>query len=148
MNVEKATGPLLYQEVWRAYRALADHNQLRLRELELGGLTEFAVLECLFKDGPQPVNTIGRRVMLTSGSITAAVDRLEKHGWVRRAASSPDRRVVEVHLTPSGRKTAREASKRHGSAIDEICEELTATERNQLLQMLRRLSGRVEALQG
>jgi MarR family 2-MHQ and catechol resistance regulon transcriptional repressor len=53
--------------------------------LGLGG-SDFAVLEVLLHKGPEPVNIIGKKVLLTSGSITAAVDRLESRKLVRRTA--------------------------------------------------------------
>src|SRR5579863_4294696 len=49
------------------------------------GLSDFAVLEMLLHKGPQPVNRIGHKIFLTSGSITAAVNRLEARGLVRRS---------------------------------------------------------------
>jgi DNA-binding MarR family transcriptional regulator len=55
--------------------------------------SDFAVLEALLHKGPLPVNEIGKKVLLTSGSITVAVDRLETKGLVERRASGADRRV-------------------------------------------------------
>jgi MarR family transcriptional regulator, 2-MHQ and catechol-resistance regulon repressor len=52
------------------------------------GLSDFAVLEILLHKGPQPVNLIGKRIFLASGSITAAVDRLEKKRLVERSFPS------------------------------------------------------------
>ena len=64
--------------------------------------SDFAVLEVLLHKGPQSAGEIGRRVDLTSGSITTAIDRLEKRGLVARAAHASDRRARVVHLTPGG----------------------------------------------
>ena len=55
--------------------------------------SDFAVLEALLHNGPLPVNESGKEVLLTSGSITVAVDRLETKGLVERRASGADRRV-------------------------------------------------------
>ena len=75
------------------------------------GLSDFAVLEILLHKGPLPVNTIGRQVMLTSGSISTAIDRLEDKGLVRRQACPNDRRVTYVTLTPTGRTLIRRVFK-------------------------------------
>jgi len=48
------------------------------------------------------VNTIGAKIRLTSGSITAAVDRLERKGMVERRNDPADRRARIVHLTVPG----------------------------------------------
>src|SRR5207237_8220065 len=66
--------------------------------------SDFAVLEALLHKGPLPVNEIGKKVLLTSGSITVAVDRLETKGFVERRAHGTDRRARIVHLTKAGRK--------------------------------------------
>src|SRR5258708_26039380 len=69
--------------LWKAERAMEAVDRRSIEKLGLG-LSDFAVLEMLLHKGPQPVNTIGAKVLLTSGSITAAVDRLEARGLVRR----------------------------------------------------------------
>lgn len=46
------------------------------------------VLEALLHKGPLPVNALGEKVLLTSGSITTAVDRLERVVLSNGAATS------------------------------------------------------------
>jgi MarR family 2-MHQ and catechol resistance regulon transcriptional repressor len=60
------------------------------------------VLEVLLHKGPLPVNTIGAKVWLTPGSISVAIDRLEKRALVKRK-NIGDRRVRMVELTAKGR---------------------------------------------
>lgn len=80
------------------------------------GHSDFAVLEVLLHKGPQPVNVIGKKVLLTSASITAAVDRLESRKLVQRRADSKDRRSRIVQLTKTGRHLIERAFQKH--AID------------------------------
>jgi len=70
-------------DVWlvlmKAYHALAARVEESLNLSETGlGDSDFRVLEALLSKGPLPVNTIGPKVWLTPGSISVAVDRLEK----------------------------------------------------------------------
>jgi DNA-binding MarR family transcriptional regulator len=44
---------------------------------------------------------------LTSGAVTACLDRLERAGHIRRVRESADRRVVHVHYVPDARSAAR-----------------------------------------
>src|SRR6266571_5143988 len=71
-----ASGTHLWLVMMKAHRAL---QRLATRSIESSevGLSDFAVMEMLLHKGPQPVNEIGRRIELTSGAITTAVDRLE-----------------------------------------------------------------------
>ncbi|MFG2332809.1 MarR family winged helix-turn-helix transcriptional regulator [Streptomyces sp. NPDC048604] len=61
-------------------------------------------------DNPQPL-TPGRlreQLGLSSGAVTACLDRLEKAGHIRRSRESKDRRVVHVHYVESARAVARQ----------------------------------------
>src|SRR5262249_62103145 len=94
-NLESLTGGSgvhVFLVLWKAARAVEAYAEKSISELEICG-SDFAVLEALLHKGPLPVNEIGRKVLLTSGSITVAVDRLETKGLVERRASSTDRRA-------------------------------------------------------
>ncbi|MDX2111128.1 MAG: MarR family transcriptional regulator [Verrucomicrobiota bacterium] len=145
MQKDQPSGYQLYLLLWRAQKALTDWGYVRLGELELGSYSEYAILETLFKEGAQPVNTIGRKVMLTSGSITAALDRLEQRGWLKRKASPNDRRVVEVHLTPKGRKVSGDAVEAQELAMEKAIDSLSTTEKNTLRTTLGKLIAVAEA---
>src|SRR3954465_2277834 len=107
-----ATGIHLWLVLWKAYEAVRRHAVRHIRSLGLG-FSDFAVLEVLLHKGPTPVNTIGQRVFLTSGSITAAVDRLEQKGLVERCGHPSDRRARVVHLTDAGRALIEPAFAEH-----------------------------------
>src|SRR6266536_2801429 len=100
--VADVSGTHLWLVMMKAHRAL---HRLATRSIESSGvcLSDFAVLEMLLHKGPQPVNEIGRRIELTSGAITTAVDRLELRGLVTREAHETDRRARIVRLTPRGK---------------------------------------------
>src|SRR3981189_947757 len=97
-----STGVHLWLVLMKAYQAL---QQRAMHSIAGTGLcfSDFAVLETLLHKGPLPVNTIGAKVALTSGSPTAAIDRLEKKSLVRRASDATDRRTRIVHLTAKGK---------------------------------------------
>src|SRR5260370_18307660 len=96
------SGTHLWLGMMKAHRAL---ERLAIQSIEASevGLSDFAVLEMLLHKGPQPVNEIGRRIELTSGAITTAVDRLESRRLVAREAHPSDRRARIVRLTPAGK---------------------------------------------
>src|ERR1700720_2178126 len=98
--------------LWKAARAI-EQNAIRSVSASGLGRSDFAVLEVLLHKGPQPVNIIGKRVLLTSGSITAAVDRLESRKLLRRTADPRDRRSRIVQLTKTGRDLIERAFQKH-----------------------------------
>src|SRR5438477_8651798 len=97
------SGVHVFLVLWKAVNAVQAYAGKSISTLEMCG-SDFAVLEALLHKGPLPVNEIGKKVLLTSGSITVAVDRLETKGLVERRASDADRRARIVHLTKEGRK--------------------------------------------
>src|SRR2546427_3235504 len=107
-----ASGTHLWLVMMKARRTL---QRLATRSIESSevGLSDFGVMEMLLHKGPQPVNEIGRRIELTSGAITTAVDRLESRGLVTREAHPSDRRARIVRLTAAGQKEAAKAFAAH-----------------------------------
>ncbi|GAA4202374.1 MarR family transcriptional regulator [Streptosporangium oxazolinicum] len=66
-------------------------------------VTDFNCLAVLDKEGPLTPNDLSARIGLTrGGAITAAVDRLQKAGYVRRGRDDADRRRVLVELVREG----------------------------------------------
>jgi MarR family transcriptional regulator, 2-MHQ and catechol-resistance regulon repressor len=134
----KNSGIHLWLVLMKAHRALSRHA---MRSIEPSGLgfSDFAVLEVLLNKGPQKVNEIGRRVDLTSGSITTAIDRLEARGLVVRGLDDEDRRSRIVRLTPAGRARISEVFAQHSAALEAASEGLTRAERKSLIALLKKL---------
>jgi MarR family 2-MHQ and catechol resistance regulon transcriptional repressor len=132
------TGLHLWLILWKAYRALEQHALDSITGLGLG-LSDFAALEVLLHKGPQPVNTIGKKILLTSGSVTTTIDRLEAKNLVRRASSAQDQRVRLVQLTPAGKKLISCAFAQHRKDMEQAAAALSPTERRQLTRLLKKL---------
>lgn len=122
------------------------YDQASIRQAGFASLSDFAVLEVLLHKGPLPVNTIGEKVMLTSGSITTAVQRLEKKGLVQRERSTTDARVVEVCLTESGRSLIESAFAEHAIELERLFECLDASERTAFADLMRKVGQRASSL--
>jgi DNA-binding MarR family transcriptional regulator len=81
---------------WDRYRESVA-NQLAV------GTSEVVALGYLFQEGPLTPREIGLRLILTSGSVTALLDRLENSGFVARSQHPDDRRSLLATVTPAGR---------------------------------------------
>jgi MarR family 2-MHQ and catechol resistance regulon transcriptional repressor len=124
--------------LWKAHKAVEAVDRASITATGLC-LTDFAVLEILLHKGPMPVNVIGQKVLLTSGSITSAVNRLERRGWVRRHRDASDRRVFLVELTEGGRSLIRRAFNDHDRNLEAAVTALDSTERDELIRLLKKL---------
>src|ERR1700745_96231 len=98
---EDFSGVHVWLVFMKAFQALFAHAAGSVKRTKLGD-SDCRVLEVLLHKGPLPVNTIGPKVWLTPGSISVAIDRLEKKELVKRR-NTDDRRVRLVELTPKGR---------------------------------------------
>lgn len=134
----KASGAHLWLLLAKAGKAVAAQAR---RSIETTGLclSDFGVLETLLHKGPQPVSALGKKVLLSSGSITSAVDRLERGGLVVRAALFTDRRARIVHLTRRGSTLIRKLFAEHERDLERVFSSLATPERHALAQLLRKL---------
>jgi MarR family 2-MHQ and catechol resistance regulon transcriptional repressor len=131
--------------LWKAYESVRAHADRQIRASGIG-YSDFAVLEVLLHKGPTPVNTIGQKVHLTSGSITAAVDRLVAKGLVTRCNQPEDRRTRMVHLTDAGRRLVEGAFREHQAAMERVTGGLNKAERAQAIELLKKLGRHAAAL--
>ncbi len=102
-------------------------------------LTEFAVLEFLYNKGEQPIQVIGKKVLLASSSITYVVDKLEEKGLLERSACPKDRRVIHGRLTEAGKQFMDEVFPQHEEAMAEIFGNLSKEEKEQSITLLRKI---------
>ena len=124
--------------LWKAARAIEQNAIRSVSALGLGH-SDFAVLEVLLHKGAQPVNIIGRKVLLTSGSITAAVDRLESKKLLRRRADPKDGRSRIVQLTKRGRHLIERAFQKHAMDMEQTMAVLRSSERAELVHLLKKV---------
>jgi MarR family 2-MHQ and catechol resistance regulon transcriptional repressor len=137
-SAEDCSGVHLWLILMKAHAALLAHAQQSFQEVELGD-SDFFVLEALLHKGPLPVNTIGQKVRLTSGSISIAVDRLVRRKLAERQASLSDKRVRLVQLTEDGRRLIEAAFAMHSAAMETAASGLSETERSHLVRLLKKL---------
>ena len=110
------------------------------------GESDFRVLEVLLHKGPMPVNAIGPRVDLNPGSVSVAVDRLFKKGFVSRVEGNYDRRVRTVSLTEKGREMFVPLFRRHTVLIQRAFQDVSPEELQQLELALKKIGKRAENL--
>ncbi|SEG91434.1 DNA-binding transcriptional regulator, MarR family [Thermomonospora echinospora] len=70
-------------------------------------LALIAILDGDDQGSPLTPGRLCERLNLTSGAVTACLDRLERSGHIRRTRDGSDRRVVHLHYAPHGKAVAR-----------------------------------------
>ena len=145
-KIYQNSGSHLFLLFWKASHAAMRYDHQSIAVQGFATLSDYAVLEVLLHKGALPVNAIGEKVLLTSGSMTTAVQRLEKKGLVVRERSEGDARVVLVHLTNEGMSLIQEAFTAHAEDLDELFIEFSEDERIQFAGLMRKLGQRSQEL--
>lgn len=124
--------------LWKAEKAF---ERVDLKSIAGTGLcpSDFAIMEALLHKGPLQIGQLGEKVLLTSGSMTAAVNRLERNGYVKRIKKIEDARCSNVVLTARGREIIEAAYSKHEKNTERVAEGLTPEERGELVRLLKKI---------
>lgn len=101
--------------------------------------TDFGVLELLYHKGRQPLQKIGNKILLASGSITYVVDKLEKRGLVTRISCPTDRRITYAEITEQGTLFMDEVFPQHERNLHELMGTLSNEEKEAAIELLKKL---------
>lgn len=101
--------------------------------------TEFSVLELLYNKGDQPIQYIGKKILLASSSITYVVDKLEKKEFIKRTPSATDRRVTNISISEKGTAFMQETFPQHERLISNLFQVLSEEEKTTLIVLLKKV---------
>lgn len=138
MNEEIKQSLKLFIVLSRANKAITEMTNQFFQDQGLNP-TEFAVLELLYHKGHQPLQQIGQKILLASGSITYVVDKLEKRGYIKRILCPNDRRVTYAQITDEGTAFMDRVFPMHEQQLHEIMSVLTDEEKEQAIALLKKL---------
>lgn len=122
----------------RCYKSLSTLVEHSIAEKGLC-LSDFMILEALLHKGHLTITEIQGKVLLATGSMTAAVDRLERKGHIARKTTPEDRRARRLELTPRGRNLISEVFEAHNRDLESWMSSLTRTEKQQTYELLKKL---------
>ena len=143
VNDERLATSLGYALV-RAFRQV---NRFSGRALQPFGLSaeQAHILMVLWLEGSMKVGHLQRLLMLSSATLTGALDRMEKQKLCRRVDDPEDRRAYRVEPVPMDARTRR----RIEAALEEVERDafaaLSAKERAELLRLLDKVSSSLPA---
>ena len=99
--------------------------------------SDVAAIEHLETAGPLNQRQLAERLMLTPGSVSVLIDRLEKASICRRVPHPTDRRVTVLELTPNATRLGEDLGVSHyEAAVERAASRLSADERAAAVQFL------------
>ncbi len=135
---ETPTAGQLWTVLARCFKALSNHVERTVADAGLG-LTDFMILEALLHKGPLTITEIQGKILLASGSMTAAVDRLENKGAIVRRSIKEDRRARRLELTPEGRQLIKQVFGAHKVEFEALTNVLSEKEMQSTYASLKKL---------
>ena len=122
-------------------QAFEESHMAAVPEVGMNG-SDFGVLSPLRRSGEPFELTpteLARHRMISSGGMTAALDRLERRGWIVRVPNPNDRRGSLVRLTEAGREAIDRAMDLHAETERQLVAPLDEHDQRELQRILRRL---------
>ena len=129
------------RELARAYQAFTDYSAKHIRELDLTP-SQFDVIATLGNTDGMNMTDLAEKTLVTKGTLTGIIDRLEKKGIVVRVVPPENRRSFTIVLTSEGEKTFNNIFPAHIAYLKERFDRLSAEElehTRQALETLRKL---------
>jgi MarR family transcriptional regulator, 2-MHQ and catechol-resistance regulon repressor len=141
--VSRAIVVPVIRELARCYQAFQRASDANIRGM---GLTppQFDIVVTLGNTPGMSFKELGSRTLITKGTLTGVVDRLQARGLVERQASETDGRSTRVRLTPEGERVFREVFEPHLAFLAPAFESLPECGRKELEKRLRQLREALE----
>ena len=105
-----------------------------------------AVLDNDEDAGPMTPGRLRKQLNLTSGAMTACLDRLEKAGHLRRVRAADDRRVVHLYYAEAAKEVARDYFRPLARSTDAARGRFTAEELRVVVRFLAEVNGELARL--
>ena len=131
------------RELARCYQAFQRVSDAHIRR---SGLTasQFDIVVTLGNTTGLPFKELGSRTLITKGTLTGVVDRLEARGLLERMACPEDGRSTLVRLTPEGDRVFREVFEPHLAFLAPAFESMPESGRKELVTRLKQLREALE----
>jgi len=124
----------IFYRISRVYKAIKREFNRRLESMDLT-YVDFLVLMNL-KDSQRSMVSLAKEILMTQAGITAAVDRLEEKGLVKRERDSQDRRVINVKITQEGLKVLNSALQIYTEMAEDILRDVKENDKAKLAELL------------
>lgn len=133
-----------YLVLMQASKSIQERIRIEMIKNKIS-ITEFSVLEVLYLKGKQTIQQIGHSILISSGSMTYVIDKLEEKGLLNRNACPDDRRAIHVTLTDKGMDMMDKIIPKHQELIDSMFGSLNNDETETIVRLLKKVSKKVEA---
>ncbi len=111
-------------------------------------MSQVGALFFIHRTGSRGVTDLGDHLGVTSGAASQMLERLVQQDLILRAEDPHDRRLKQIRLTPKGRRTLHESIQARQGWLEELAENMTPCEKDQVTKALHILIDRTRQLEG
>jgi len=129
--------PVLYELV-RTYQAFETYSIQHIRTLGLTS-SQFDIIATLGNTNGMSFKDLGEKTLITKGTLTGVVDRLEAKALVRRVSSTSDGRSQMVQLTKAGEKLFARVFPAHLSHLEQVFSDFSQKDLDSTVAALQKL---------
>ncbi|MGZ4957198.1 MAG: MarR family winged helix-turn-helix transcriptional regulator [Methylobacter sp.] len=140
-----STFPTVLRELLRTHQAFLAYAASHVHSLDLT-LPQYDIIITLGDTSGMTFKKLGEKTLITKGTLTGVIGRLEDKGLVQRVASETDGRSQIVRLTEAGKDLYRHSFPEHLVFINRIFDDYAPEDIADLERSLRRLHQTVAAL--
>ncbi len=102
-------------------------------------MSEVHTLENIEKSESKTMSDVAKRSLVTQGTLTVAVNRLQEKGYIIREKDNKDRRIVRLNLTSKAIKVLEIHDQFHKEMIDSFIEDLQVDQDHALINSLSKI---------
>lgn len=135
----------LLVEVYNDIGKIED-RALKQGEFKDLSITEIHTIEAVGMYCSKTMSEIATVLEITTGTLTTAVDRLIKKGYMERKRSESDRRIVNVNLTRRGKLAYRIHEKFHKDMVKQVITGFSEEEEVALISGLEKLNNHLKVI--
>lgn len=125
---------------------VVEENSLRQSQFKDVSLKEMHTIDIIGTNKDVTPSDIAKELLLTLGTVTTSLNKLEAKGYITRTRSLTDRRVVYISLTSKGRLLYRLHRQFHKNMVLKVLEDMTENEAQALQNGLAKLHQFLEDL--
>ena len=125
----------LFNEIWEL-----EKEAIITEEFKDITNNDMHIIEAIGLSGENTMSSVAKKLKITAGSLTTAVNALVRKAYVKRERSEEDRRVVYISLTEKGEKAFYHHEQFHRQMTNAVIEKLDDEEIDALVKMLKDIS--------
>lgn len=125
----------LFNEIWEL-----EKEAIITEEFKDITNNDMHIIEAIGLSGENTMSSVAKKLKITAGSLTTAVNALVRKAYVKRERSEEDRRVVYIALTEKGEKAFHHHEQFHRQMTNAVIEKLDDEEITALVKMLKDIS--------